>query len=188
MAETAYNPLVADLIANAPLNVLGPGRPDDTRRSKLAELSAESVVAPRVPRDREAAAACCAGLWLRYNFLDESHRISQDIDTADGSYWHGILHRREPDFGNAKYWFRRVGRHPVFSELCTEAAQLAKPQAMDRAVVFLTHPTEWDPLQFIDLCESVISSGSDVEMLCREIQRREWDLLFDFCYRKAAAV
>lgn len=188
MAEPAYNPLVAELIADAPLNVLGPGQPVGEKRSSLECLSVEAVVAPRVPRDREAAAACCAGLWLRYDFLDESHRISQDIDTPDGSYWHGLMHRREMDFGNANYWFRRIGRHPVFSELSIEAARIAKPQATDRTVAFLIEQDEWDPLAFVDLCERVIGSGSKVEMLCREIQRREWDLLFDFCYRKAAAV
>lgn len=188
MADVAYNPLVAELLVNAPLNPLGPGSADRSKHALLSGLTAESVVAPHRSRDNNAALGCCAGLWLRYDFLDESHQISQDIDTPDGSYWHGIMHRREPDFGNAKYWFRRVGRHPVFSELCVEAAELAKRQATIKTTSFLTDQSEWDPMQFTDLCENVIDSGSEVETLCREIQRREWDLLFDFCYRKAAAV
>ena len=63
------------------------------------------------------ALACMAGLWLRHDFLDESHRISQDLENPSGSYWHGIMHRRELDFSNAKYWFRRVGMHRVFEPL-----------------------------------------------------------------------
>ena len=188
MAETTYNSLVAELLADPPLNALGAGQPEPAKRSLLEQLSAESLVAPRVPRDRDAAAGCCAGLWLRYDFLEEAHRISQDIATTDGSYWHAIMHRREPDFSHAKQWFLRVGQHPVFSALVVEAAKLTKPHATDVAIAFLTNQDDWDPMRFVDLCESAIGRGGEIEMLCREIQRREWDLLFDFCYRKAAAV
>ena len=61
-------------------------------------------------RHRELARACLAGLWLYHDFLDEAHRISQSLHGREGSYWHGIMHRREGDFANAKYWFHRVGR------------------------------------------------------------------------------
>jgi hypothetical protein len=196
MAEPQYNSLIASLISGAPLNELGPGTPVSAKRADLQKLAPDSLAAPRIPRDRDAANACCAALWLRYNFLDESHRISQEIETADGSYWHGILHRREPDYSNAKYWFRRVGEHAIFSELCAESAQLARQwlaqssanRAIDETVVALTTQPRWDPMRFVDLCERVACRGTEVETLVREIQRREWDLLFDFCYRKAIAV
>src|SRR5262245_6497073 len=108
---TAYGPALEDLLRRAPLNRLDAGKPDATVRPLLAALSDESF-RPLTVRDRDMAAACRAGLWLRFNYLDESHKISQDIDTPEGSFWHGILHRREGDYDNAKYWFRRVGTHP----------------------------------------------------------------------------
>lgn len=62
-----------------------------------------------------------SGILLLWDFLNESHEVSQTMEgrgnprTAD--YWHGIMHRREPDAGNAAYWFRRVGSHPAFDSL-----------------------------------------------------------------------
>ena len=74
-------------------------------------------------------AACRAGLWLAFDYLDESHEISQGLPTAEGSYWHAILHRREPDAANSNYWWRRVGDHPVFAQLAGVAVELAYPMA-----------------------------------------------------------
>jgi hypothetical protein len=133
------------------------------------------------------AAACLAALWLRYDFADESHAISQELETIEGSYWHAILHRREPDFANAKYWFRRVGSHPISPALAAAARESAQAAAPDRAAEFLNAQTAWDHFRFVDLCQSVLAGRSAAELLCRQIQQREWELLFDHCYRRACA-
>lgn len=56
-------------------------------------------------------------LWLLAGDLERSHHLSQSDSTPEGSFWHGIMHRREGDYGNAKYWFHRVGPHPVVEQL-----------------------------------------------------------------------
>ena len=58
-----------------------------------------------------------AGLWLWHDWLDSSHTISQDIHTPTGSFWHAIMHRREGDFCNAKYWYARCQRHPTLAAM-----------------------------------------------------------------------
>src|SRR5205807_5918516 len=131
---------------------LGPGTPNELVRDRLQALRIETALAPQPVRDRDMAACCLAGLWLLHNYLDESHKISQEIDTPTGSYWHGLMHRREPDFSNSKYWFRRVGRHPVFEPLRVEAARLAVDGP--GAAAFLTRQSDWDPYAFVDLCEA----------------------------------
>ena len=181
-----YSPAVAGLLTPGRLNSLGPGTPDEGGRARLAALRLETALGP--VRDRDMAAACLAGLWLYHDFLDESHRLSQEIATPTGSYWHGLVHRREPDFGNAAYWFRRVDRHPVFVSLREAAAELAAAAAeLEPAARFLAEQREWDPFAFIDLCERAVAGRSRNEMLCRQVQQREWELLFDHCYRQAVS-
>jgi hypothetical protein len=135
-------------------------------------------------RDENMATACRAAMFLYHDFLDEAHELSQDLHTPEGSYWHAILHRREPDYDNAKYWFRRLGAHPVFDPLRAEAARLAAP-AHPPAAEFLVRQPEWDPCAFVDLCEAVLAERESCMLLCQMIQRREWELLFDYCYRGA---
>jgi hypothetical protein len=174
---------IQELLREDRLMPLGPGTPRDKFRAVL-KVPLEALFAPAKIVDRDAAHACQAALWLYFDYLDESHAISQDLDTVEGSYWHGILHRREPDYGNAKYWFRRVGQHPVFALLREAAAELADSDAAPNEAAFLAEQKSWDPFAFIDLCEAAARGKAD-ELLCRTIQRHEWDLLFDYCYARA---
>jgi hypothetical protein len=167
----AFPAPLAALWAIPRLPELGPGQPNRSARSALAELRVESLF-PTV-RDREAAQGCISGLWLYHDFLDESHTISQDLHGWVGSYWHSIMHRREPDPDNAKYWFRRVPASPVYEALAADAAELGLPGRI------------WDPFGFVDRCERERGTGSDAEMLCRRVQLREMQLLFDWCCRAA---
>lgn len=180
-----YSSIFRELLEEERLNVLGPGTPNNHVRAQLNSLDIHSAFAPSAVVNENMARACLAGVWLYHDFLDESHRISQEIPTPTGSYWHGILHRREGDFWNSKYWFRRVGEHPVFELLHREAAQFAAENDLEQSAVFLTKQIAWDPFAFVDLCESQVNTQSPAETLCRRIQQQEWELLFDYCYRKA---
>jgi hypothetical protein len=183
-AASDYGPEIAELIGSR-LPALGPGQPNESLRSKLAALSIDRLLGGRPAADEAAARCCLAGLWLWNDFLDESHRLSQEIETADGSYWHGIMHRREPDYGNAKYWFRRVPRHAIFGPLGAAASDLARGQRLDGPAEFLAGLTTWDPFRFVDLCEAVARGRSQCAGLAREIARVEWQILFDDCYLRA---
>ncbi|MHA4843707.1 hypothetical protein ACX0G7_06075 [Flavitalea antarctica] len=39
-----------------------------------------------------------------------SHNIAQDIHSAQGSWVHAYLHRKEGDPANAAYWYRKAGK------------------------------------------------------------------------------
>ena len=179
-----------DLIPEGLLCPLGPGSSNESLRSKLAALKPASLFSGQKIVDESAARCCLSALWLLHDFLDESHAISQEIETPDGSYWHGILHRREPDYGNAKYWFRRVGQHPIFDPLAVAARAIVESakDKLPEGMTFLHQQASWDPYRFIDLCEALASHKSAHEnsvLLARRISRAEWDLLFEHCALQA---
>jgi hypothetical protein len=167
----AYGPAVAALLNRPRLPDLGFGPPDESVRPALEALDLSRAADGRMP------SACRAGLWLLFDFFEESHGISQDLPDGAGAFWHGILHRREGDFGNAKYWFRRVGDHPVFPDLARAAADL--PDAPPGL------PARWDAAAFVDQVEACVRGRSPHADWARRVQQREWQLLFDWCWRTA---
>jgi hypothetical protein len=183
----AYGPVLAPLLAIDRRRELDAGRPDADAADALKTLTADSAFA-HVPSDAEMAACCVAGVWLLHDYLDESHTISQGIDTPSGRFWHAIMHRREGDFSNAKYWFRHVGQHPVYESLGQRAAEMAAVRGAESAIKKLTTGGAWDPFAFVDLCQAVARGKSDARELCLDIQQAEWELLFDYCYREAVDV
>ncbi|MCS6978364.1 MAG: hypothetical protein NZM31_15350 [Gemmatales bacterium] len=168
-----YPAEIAELLTEQRLPPLGPGSPNSRVQPKLASLKAAPVVH--------------AGLWLYHDFLDEAHTLAQSIPTPTGSFWHGIMHRREPDYGNAKYWFRRVGRHPIFDALHQAAAELAGQEStLHSSARFLVEQSSWEPFRFVDLCQACAEGSLPHEMLCRRIQAVEWRLLFDHALSEAS--
>ncbi len=167
--SSSYVPVLGDLLSEDRIMPLDAGTPDQARLTQLRALDMTQALAPHPVQDRDMAEACKSAIWLYHDFLEESHTISQSIETSTGSYWHGIMHRRELDFSNAKYWFRRVGEHPIFDKLREEFA--------DDGL--------WDPLVFVDQCQQSFYDAEELAQRCLSIQQREWQLLFDFCYHQA---
>lgn len=162
----AYGPAAEQILNESgggtrPMPLVCPRNRDESLAILLRRPAKEIFPAATRPQ------AAQAGLWLYCGFFDESHEIAQDIPSLDGSYWHGILHRMEPDAGNAGYWFRKVGRHPVFPDLASEASELGYDTR-----------AEWDPLAFIAACDAV---KTEKKSLLEQVQLAEWRLLFHYC-------
>ena len=180
-----YGPQIAALLQGVSSCEIGPGQPRAAARQQLAALRPEQLLPDARVIDRGMAQCCIAGLWLVHNFLEESHQISQDIASTSGSFWHGIMHRREPDFANSKYWFQRVGDHPVFELLAGESRQIAVAASASGEARWLRELDEWDAFRFVDLCEHVWRGHQELESLCQQVAWTEWRLLFDYCFRRA---
>jgi hypothetical protein len=180
-----YGPVFAELLKVDRNRPLGPGSAVQEHRDLLNAWSIETAFADQKVLDEEMGALCGAAVWLLHDFLDESHVISQGVSNPSGNYWHGVMHRREPDDSNAKYWFRRVDKHPVFEPLCMEARQIAEQSSAGGNAAYLLDQAYWDPFQFIDLASAARRGKSEHESLCLRIQQREWELLFAHCFKAA---
>ncbi len=179
-----YGALVADVLSEPRLMPLDAGGVDEKGRRILADLTAADLFADFEIADADMARGCLAGLWLYVGDLDRSHGLSQGIETREGSYWHGIMHRREGDFSNAKYWFRRVSKHEIHAPLGNEAQRLTR-ESGEPHQTWMPNATVWDSFEFVDLCAAAIRESGALAAFCRRLQAREWELLFDYCFNAA---
>lgn len=57
---------------------------------------------------------------------DKAHQIVQNASDADSAWVHAYLHRKEGDFSNARYWYRRTGRSEFKEDLEQEWQQITR--------------------------------------------------------------
>ena len=99
-----------------------------------------------------------AGLHLLNDDLDRAHVIAQQHEGDPAAdYWHAIVHRREGDYGDSKYWFARAGDHPVIREI---------------------HGSTMAANAFVDRCRAL---GATADVDAQDLQRRE-NLFFFFFF------
>jgi hypothetical protein len=160
------------------------GDGDPAAAAKLKTVSAAQLLKDKINRP-PFAQLLLAGLWLWHDWLDESHRISQQIETSDGSYWHAIMHRREGDFSNSKYWLARCRAHPTHADIAARLPGIIAAHATDPEVKGLT-AGGWDPFAFVDLAEKLHDRPHDpLHSTAVAVQRLEWQALFEHCARQA---
>jgi hypothetical protein len=94
-------------------------------------------------------------LLLMAGDLERAHILVQEASNADGTYIHGIVHRIEGDFDNARYWFRRTPVHPAAAEIYRRAAANSPKVASC---------TTWDPIWVTDWVEVSKRTGADEEL------------------------
>lgn len=194
--DVTYTPAIAEVIekleAGNPLPTLVPQKAWSTELTDaLASSSLDDLFHGESVRNTTFGEAIKSGLLLWNDALDESHTISQELENQTGSYWHGIMHRREPDYSNSKYWFGRVGAHPIFPALRERALavlkEVANPSdALAGIAQTIEAEEKWDAYQFIDWCQATENgSEADVTRFLQQVQVEEIKLLLAYSYRNA---
>jgi len=118
-------------------------------------------------------------LLLWHDHLEAAHSIAQGIASVDGSLVHAIMHRREPDYDNSLYWWRKVGRHSAFVEIGRQAnARLLSAHEIALSKSFLANGL-WRPGAFVEACQAVADRPEQDERvrLLQELQRIEFEVL-----------
>ena len=193
-----YSATIANIVRKLETrNPLPPLAPSEEWDSELTDridgLSLETLFDGQSIKDSTMGYALQSGLLLWNDALDASHTISQGLESGTGSYWHGIMHRREPDYSNAKYWFRRVGVHPSFPALRERALALLQSGSTESDSLAdyaeATEKTEeWDAFRFVDWCQAADGDRSTPEAVrsfLQAVQVEEIKLLLDYSYQQA---
>jgi hypothetical protein len=101
------------------------------------------------------------------------------------AFWHAIIHRREGDFSNSKYWYARAAGHPVLATLAGSVGALVNRAPADKGLLRLV-ANGWNPNAFVDFVESVSADEADVLYpIAVQLQQMEWRVLWEHCAREA---
>ncbi len=151
----------------------------------LAELNRkldDFIQATQLALALESLVRSAALLW--HDYLDESHTISQSIQNAEGSFLHAIMHRREQDYGNAKYWFRRVGPHASFGPIASQTQRFLEVKGQRELGSKLIPRDQWDSFAFVDACAATAQRppADPTAQILRSIQEIEFTALLSHIF------
>ncbi|MEM8781508.1 MAG: hypothetical protein AAGE65_01510 [Planctomycetota bacterium] len=165
-------PTLAPLFAALPFEesmpalVLPPGQAPHAGASAAAESLARSEPFAGRPD-------LLAGLFLYADDLDTAHAHAQDDATPTGSFWHAIVHRREGDFDNARYWYAKAANHPAMAHIDLVGGGAGSG----------TDVAAYDPDALVDQVQQAHEAGDtrDATPALISTQRKEWKALFEWC-------
>lgn len=152
-SEMTYSAFITEVLRAAQLPRLSAQQPVPDHRliRRVCEAENDEIAGADGPE-----AMCLRSLLLMAaGDLDQAHRIVQAMSTSDGAYIHGLIHRIDDDFDNARYWFRRAGVQSATPEMYRRAAAVSASVA--------SRPV-WDPFLVTDMVETSRKAGVTEEL------------------------
>lgn len=177
LSETAYEILNLNPTGYSQLIVAGhPCHPQAC--AQLAATDPSHLLTGDI-RDPDMASSVACGLWLWNDYLDEAHKLTQQIDTDTGSFWHAIVHRREGHFPNSRHWYAKAKNHPAMEAIANQASVLFNDLPADNRLIRLTL-TGWNADYFLDLIQHQHPDDPFNPVLVI-LQKLEWRILIEYC-------
>ena len=180
MSDHPFAGLCREFLSTAEPSALGPdSRPGVLGLQALNHRLDDALRDAPLPHANVELVRALILLW--HDYLDASHSISQRVENEDGAFLHAMMHRREPDYWNAKYWFRLAGRHRIHPALAVRARALLdsvnEPGLGDK----LVPGGEWDPFAFVDAVAAAekLALSASVRHALRDLQAAEFTLLLE---------
>jgi hypothetical protein len=148
-----YSAFITDFLRAAQLPRISAQEPlPDQDLIQQVTAAKEKEIAPATG----PTASCIRSLlFLASGGLSQAHRIVQEMSTTDAAYIHGVIHRVDDDFDNARYWFRGARVHPAAAEMYRRASASSPTMSQSAG---------WDPILVTDLLEKSRSSGVSEEL------------------------
>ena len=117
---------------------------------------------------------------LYHDNHDPAHNRVEDRGDRDACLIHALLHRREPDYWNAAYWFRRVSGHPIYATATPAVIQAAQTPEARSVLERLTLSGNLDPLALVQECERM-AKRPDTQAIAylRQVQHLEFAALVE---------
>lgn len=134
-------------------------------------------------RGMAADSLIAAMLWLRVGIIEPAHEIVQDGATPLASYLHGVVHRLEGDFWNAKYWFRQVHDMRLLQSISIAMVErLEKEGLLDVAKSLgFVQGSQFSPAEFVTAHEQMkhqTKTAEEQKIAMESMAWLEWESLW----------
>jgi hypothetical protein len=161
-----YSVFITDFLHDAQLPRISAREPVPDQRLIQRVAAVEDH---EIARTNDQESKCIRSLlFVAAGGVEQAHRIVQEISTSAGAYIHGMIHRLDDDFDNARYWFRRAGIHSAAAAMYDRAAR--------NRLTVASQPV-WDPILVTDLVE--ISRTAGVTEDLRAVLTIEFEVLLE---------
>jgi len=103
----------------------------------------------KLPLWSEKQVKCFFLLW--YDYLEPAHQLAQDERTPEFNYFHAIVHRREGDFFNSRFWLRQIdNRHIAMIDIAKEVRTFLNEKGELQLLDEIVKDDGWLSLEFLE--------------------------------------